>query len=52
MFKIKQVKQKAHNNLKKSNCKEASRNKIMKSLCLAALVLMVTEMASATTLES
>lgn len=52
MFKSKQVRQQANSNLMKSNYKEASRNKLIKSLCFAALVLMVSEMASATTLES
>lgn len=39
-------------NEQKKSLQEGSRNKLLKGLCLGALVLMVSEMASATTLES
>ncbi|EER20875.1 MULTISPECIES: hypothetical protein [spotted fever group] len=39
-------------NEQKKSLQEGSRNKLLKGLCLAALVLIVSEIASATTLES
>lgn len=39
-------------NMHKKSLKEGSRNKFVKGLCLTALVLLLSEMASATTLES
>lgn len=39
-------------NMHKKSLKEGSRNKFVKGLCLAALVLLLSEMASATTLET
>lgn len=39
-------------NMHKKSLKEGSRNKFVKGLCLAAVVLLLSEMASATTLES